>query len=134
MVRSLPVSFVDPGTNQDLILALPRLYRRSQLVGHNVEFDEFDFLKPPETLRPYMVSPWGHVLEFHGPAPWWARLPKDVGRSSRPNYIYTHSLFTHSPQRRPVHTGTQTNDADITLVDIWFEAIVEKDTDTKEGN
>ena len=88
--------------------------QRSQLVGQEIEFPEYDLLTPHPPLGPYMVSPWGQVLEFRVARPLWARYPKDVSSGSQA----ASKVLTPSHQRQLVHTGTQTEDADTTLVEI----------------
>jgi hypothetical protein len=55
---------------------------RSKLVGHKVNFPEFDFLELPGPLEPYVVSQWGHILRFRASQPPWVRYPSDVSATS----------------------------------------------------
>src|ERR1700761_351868 len=89
-----------------------RLYCRSELVGHAIEFSEFDFLESPEPLRPYMISPWGHILEFRGQTESWARNPKEVSGTRHALYLFLYyslppdkaSPCWHADRRRRHHT------------------------------
>ncbi|KAF8272292.1 hypothetical protein EI94DRAFT_1796198 [Lactarius quietus] len=87
------------------------LRERAQLLGHEINFSEYNLLEQHESLRPYTISPWGHVLIYRSKQPPWAIYPAD---------------------RRPVDTGTQTNDADTTLVKIEPET-KEKSSDNGDN-
>ncbi|KAI9443889.1 hypothetical protein H4582DRAFT_2053657 [Lactarius indigo] len=82
---------------------------RNALLGTNVEFPEYDYINPPsdDNTLPYMalwINNECRVLPFRRVRPSWAQYPVDSTQ--------------HITQRRRFDASTQTEDADMTPVEV----------------